>query len=321
MCKKSVFLIAIIFCFSYVLVFAYSDRLSDTENCSTCHNIANISRLCEKDCILCHKADSNNYKYLSENYVQSFFINKKNPHEKNICAVCHVRREKMLRFDNDTMLCEKCHSEGDVSVEAHSTNFKYVETKEVRIPRDFPLNDGKVTCLTCHLFNCLDKNNFKYLRRPFSHITEFCFNCHNADEYKKYNPHIQINPDGTVNENNCIICHSVKPDIKKDKGIESILLKGEPNKICDGCHQIREAHPTGILHTVTPSSTILNNIKSYEQKRGLVFPLGKNNQILCVTCHLPHQFELIKGQAKNKYKHRTRLPEGYELCNVCHNKG
>lgn len=309
-------------------MFGISDGCSikATDDCGSCHKRLELPDVCNQNrsCTTCHHSDSVNKAYLSEEVIESYVKEHKNPHKSGkLCNVCHdSSKEFSLKYGgDDIVLCEKCHSEGKTSVEAHSVNFTYHQNTEVEIPEDFPLLNGKVTCLTCHKFNCNKPQSYKFLRKSFAAREDFCFNCHKKSHYRKYNPHIQIKDGGEIDFNTCVICHSKIPDINTDQGISSVQLKGEPNKVCNGCHQITYIHPTGILHTRIPSEKILDQIKRYLEKNpGQRIPFGENFEILCVTCHLPHQFELIPSQSKGKNAKRVRFPSGFELCVFCHDK-
>lgn len=295
-------------------------------NCSNCHEEPKLPDICKQkeNCISCHNPDSLNKAYLNEEIIEKYIKNYKNPHKsKNLCNICHhsTKDFKLKYGGDDIVLCEQCHLGGKTSIEAHSVNFTYHQNGEVTIPEDFPLSNGKVTCLTCHKFDCNKFQNPKFLRKSFTAREDFCFNCHKRSHYSKYNPHTQIKQNGEIDYNTCVVCHSKIPDIKTDHGIFSVKLKGEPNRVCNGCHQINYVHPTGVLHTIIPSENTLSNIKKYIQNNpGLEMPFGKNFEILCVTCHLPHQFELIPSQSKGKNAKRVRFPSEFELCVVCHDK-
>ncbi|MBI5206398.1 MAG: hypothetical protein HY934_01255 [Candidatus Firestonebacteria bacterium] len=43
------------------------------------------------------------------------------------------------------MLCVRCHSD-----HPHPSNFKHTIRPSMIIPKNFPLDDGAITCTTCH---------------------------------------------------------------------------------------------------------------------------------------------------------------------------
>ncbi|MGA1845537.1 cytochrome c3 family protein [Deferribacter abyssi] len=326
-------LIMLYLVFFSTVCFGFEKDITDNglsiNNCVSCHSNTIISIFCDKNikCVDCHSGKSKKLGFLGEDYINRFILEKKDPHNsKYLCLVCHESKGSEnsinLKFDGDDVaLCEQCHNEATVGIEAHSVNFTYKPSDEVRIPDNFPLKDGKVTCMTCHVFDCLTGNhNDKYLRGEYIRREKFCYNCHNATHFKKYNPHKQVNENGDLIVESCVICHKKQPDISKDRGIESVVLKGDINELCNGCHQIKGVHPTGINHLRVPNEDIKKRIKRFLRKEKIYVPFGENFKILCVTCHLPHQYEMLKNQATGKYAKRTRFNSGYELCIMCHLK-
>ncbi|MBI5418410.1 hypothetical protein HZA55_10805 [Candidatus Poribacteria bacterium] len=120
--------------------------------CITCHDAGFVNRsvkyLLRGDytevnelCYKCHDRES---------------FKKVNPH-KNIvaerkCMFCHIVPPR----DDDTsetikikgsirLLCIRCHSD-----RPHPSNFKHIVRPTMVIPKSFPLDDGIITCTTCH---------------------------------------------------------------------------------------------------------------------------------------------------------------------------
>ncbi|MGA1863399.1 hypothetical protein OWM07_11010 [Deferribacter thermophilus] len=318
-----------IFIFLFTFVFglcAYQDDYVVNKNvlCSKCHNQSEISRFClvNKSCGICHSGTKKKSAFLSNEYFINFVKEKRNPHNSNyLCSVCH-NSLNIKKAENELKLCLSCHDVSYVNLYGHSFGFIYKEKKDVKIPNDFHLKEGKVVCSTCHEFKCKNNfNNYKLLRKGYSRLEDYCFNCHKKEYFKKFNPHIQIDTNSKLITSTCTICHLKIPDIQTAKTKDDVKLKSENiNEICNGCHQVSGFHPTGINHLIKPNNVIIARIKEFLSKENIYVPFGKDYQILCVTCHLPHQYELIPEQAAGKFERRTRFNKGKDLCIMCHNK-
>lgn len=307
-------LLLFILLFQFVTLFslALSNVAEDCgkKECSLCH-IASIS--CEKNnCKKCHFGSDISKAFLSEKSK----VNIHSISKKYKCRFCHD--EKYSLIDNVTNLCLSCHS---LSINMHAVNIRYEKKEFVEISSDFPLEDGKLVCTTCHLFNrklCEnpEENSYKMLRK-YSEGT-FCFNCHKLEYYSKYNPHEQVTSEGTLNFNTCQVCHTKIPDISSDSQNAMKILKGEPNLICNGCHQINQQHPTGVNHFEKIIKDI-NSVKTKFEELNIKLFIGEGGKILCITCHYPHNFDEKKmGLVK---KRRLKDKNGtYNICNLCHSK-
>ena len=70
------------------------------------------------------------------------------------CTECHEQipkrgGERFLKFGGDYNLLCRCHLKTPDSY-IHPTAIKPSDEKKTKIPSDLPLEDGKITCLTCH---------------------------------------------------------------------------------------------------------------------------------------------------------------------------
>lgn len=307
------------------------------KDCKSCHkNFTHMKELSlegfnDKDCTFCHNHYSFDRFYLKSGFIRSLKGKHLNPHNSSyMCVSCHKTTEtgkmsKKLLFPNDVKVCERCHNEKYVTMEAHSVNFEYRESEHVKIPDNFPLYKGKVTCLTCHKFKCEKDTghvaaNDYYLRVKTNSRQQFCLRCHVSRDFKRYNPHIQFDEKGNIIHETCVVCHSKEPNLRTDDSRKDVELKGTVNEICNGCHMIRTDHPTSVNHIKKMSNKMLTYLKDNIKEKNIYFPIGEGGKVLCVTCHLPHQFRLIEVQAKGKYPKRTRLLSGYDLCLMCHEK-
>ena len=106
------------------------------------------------------------------------------PHEfsSGECSICHFNEKgtPMNLKPDITFGCETCHSEHR-EVVSHPTDIY----PTLPIPKDMPLMEGRLTCITCHYVHPEEKNLFikkhyflrRQVRGPF-----FCRICHKLDE-------------------------------------------------------------------------------------------------------------------------------------------
>ncbi len=255
------------------------------------------------------------------------------------CTECHLKtpvegEDTLLKFGgNFNQLCW-CHiaTPGEY---IHPVDIEPSEDKKVRIPEDLPLQNGKMSCLTCHNIYMQCQNNFEYqmsnkrfLRGfPYAHRTDLCFRCHDEKKYKMLDPHNQLDENGNIVVKKCLYCHVEKPDENSATysstklHFKMVNFVGSLQALCERCHG-KHNHPANVNHLLKPSFEILAMIKASERKLGAVFPLAKNGKITCATCHNPHEKGVIPdsnpastGAGKNK---RARLSVAKELCFACH---
>lgn len=249
------------------------------------------------------------------------------------CLECHVKRpisggDTFLKYGGDFKKLCWCHYVSNWT-HIHPADFRPSEASTVKIPASFPLRDGKVSCTTCHdiVVQCRDSREDKILRKgqmflrgaPHKTRTSMCFQCHDKERYKKYNPHIQLNKAGEVIKQKCFYCHSELPDEKKT-GYKDVKLIGNFGALCMGCHFRSAKQPLHVRHLRKPSNEVLAQIKRMQAEFNIVLPLDQDGQITCVTCHNPHQKGLIpdsRAGAKGAGEtHRHRLSGN--MCIKCH---
>ena len=249
------------------------------------------------------------------------------------CADCHdpipqAGGPKNLKHDGDYNLNCKCHIESPGSY-VHPVDFAPDTAQKTRISADLPLDDGKLTCLTCHDIyrQCRRRPHHpttdRYSLRggPYSRRADFCYKCHPQQSYLKLNPHNQFNAQGELETTICLYCHVVKPDEKRDR-YEDVKLIGNFEILCQRCHMIRGSHSGNSNHLIKPSAKALAHMQGMEQKFGIILPLDPEGKMTCATCHNPHDKGVIPAEypsakgAGSKYRHR--LPG--RLCIECHQK-
>ena len=287
----------------------------------------------------------------------------KNPHgDPALCSSCHtsaVVGRGALRFGgNVSQLCESCHDGLHAAGEVHPVDMKPSAIMAKTIPYDIPLEDGKLTCLSCHDVSedCKDGRqpavpNSNLLRGArVSHPVEFCFRCHVKEKYRAFNAHDQLDA-GKPKTDTCIWCHDEVPDVgsgPKDDASYALLSKsGKSAGVCSNCHTVENDHPTGNSHMyATPATEMMLYMSAYEMQPRMKMPfkqlleyvratnraprsipLDENGRITCYSCHNPHEKGLLPGlnprsvgaEPKNAVNHRLRSHESI-ACRACHEK-
>ncbi len=251
------------------------------------------------------------------------------------CEACHEITpkkggEKFLKFGGDFGQLCKCHGYTPGTY-IHPVGIVPSEEKKAAIPKDFPLEDGKLSCITCHdiYLQCQINPQFKVLNRrflrgaPYVSRTTLCFRCHDEKKYTMLDPHNQLTETGAVIIDKCLYCHKEKPD-EKTATFKEVHLIGNLEVLCFRCHYKQsQFHPINANHLVTPNPTIVENMKSTENKFGIILPLNYEGKITCPTCHNPHERGVIprdRASAKGaSEKYRLRLSEvNLQICVACH---
>lgn len=244
------------------------------------------------------------------------------------CNECHektpvVGGDRYLKWSGDyTQLC-RCHTEEPTPF-LHPFDVKPSAEKEKRMPADFPLENGKLTCDTCHdlYLQCqkrlFDKNSLR--GAPYSKRTDFCFKCHEEKKYEGFDPHNQLTDAGEIIIEKCLYCHEEKPD-EKHATFKEVKFIGDIEVLCRRCHLIAGNHSGNFDHMgIVPSEKRMNIMKEMEKKYNILLPLDDDGKMTCITCHNPHEKGVIPdprpgGQgAGSTYRHR--LPG--KLCKECH---
>jgi len=249
------------------------------------------------------------------------------------CIECHVeippkKGPKFLKYGGDFKKLCRCHYNTEQNY-PHPVDLEPSEALTRRIPRELPLQDGKVTCATCHqIFNqCHDKpqekiflKDTKFLRgAPYQNRTDLCFRCHDIDEYRKYNPHLQLDPKKQIIEAKCLYCHSEVPDENR-ANYEDVKLLVNAESICLGCHSRITENLWHTRHLRKPPLEISKRIEELKDKYHIILPLDPEGKITCATCHNPHQKGVIPDKragakgAGEKFRHRLTD----NMCVRCH---
>jgi hypothetical protein len=268
-------------------------------------------------CVTCHNphGGTGEEKFIRKEFVALALQSRRvRPHfMKAFCEACHTVRPKAmkgspdaqplseipLRSTNPNELCNRCHESGLSKSNAHP--LKKIEGKYVdRVPKDWPLYNGELTCLTCHTGGdspVFDPDNPNFLRgAPYTNRNDVCWKCHVQKEFREVNPHELIN-----NMEGCEFCHSARPDPNKIN--QEVKFKSDIVLLCIRCHS-DDAHPASHDHTGTPDKEKMaeKNIKIPKQ-----MPLDYLGRMTCATCHNQHASGELRGT----------MP-GMMVCPNCH---
>lgn len=283
-----------------------------------------------------------------------------NPHrDAAMCSSCHISNigsRGNLRFGQDvSRLCRSCHDGRHATREAHPIGVAPSETIAKNVPSDFPLENGMLTCSTCHdvTMQCRVEQPAAWSKRRFlrgaepSSPLEFCFRCHVQENSRPFNAHDQLEA-GKPKTDSCIWCHAGVPDVNSSsqEGVSRDLHKKTVG-VCGSCHPVAKGHPNGGSHMgSTPSDEMISYMAAYELQPRMNLPLKQlleyvraakrvprsipldgNGRITCYSCHNPHEKGLlpswnprsIGSEPKKSVNHRLRTREG-QICIACHQK-
>jgi hypothetical protein len=249
------------------------------------------------------------------------------------CLECHESSpkkggNKSLRFGGDFKILCRCHYNTSANY-VHPVDIVPSEEITPRIPAEFPLKDGQVSCSTCHdiVVQCRDNQvdriflkEQKFLRgAPLQTKTSICFRCHDAGKYQMYNPHNQLTKKNEIIEEKCLYCHAEIPDSKKTT-LKDAKLIGNLQAMCARCHMRSVKQIFHANHLRQPSPQVLAQIKQMEDQYSIILPLGNDGQITCATCHNPHEKGVIpdkRSGAKGASEARRHRLSG-NMCIKCH---
>jgi hypothetical protein len=257
-----------------------------------------------------------------------------------LCHTSAAGGRETLRFGgNVSQLCRSCHDGRQATREAHMVDITPSPTLARRIPGDFPLAKGMLTCLTCHdvARNCRvgpqpapsGQALLRGGRTPDPLL--FCFRCHAPESYRPFNPHDQLEAgkgtgshrrnsgggDPTRNAgfrvgdpkpktDTCLWCHiDAPPADSQPRDGTSYGLRGKAAALCRNCHIVAQSHPVAGHMSAAPSADMLQYMSAYEMKSKMRLPLAQLLEIARVTKRTPRSIPLDE--------------DGRITCYSCHN--
>ncbi|MEE8381921.1 MAG: cytochrome c3 family protein [Thermodesulfobacteriota bacterium] len=255
-----------------------------------------------------------------------------NPHwTGEHCIECHTTEKgKVLQFEGDIIkVCNRCHQGEFARTDIHPVAVELTDTMKKKIPPKWPLQEGTVTCLTCHdaVIQMTENAPLKVVNPlfirgvPYESINDFCFTCHTRESYEKTNPHTQLDEAGNIIEERCVFCHQSLPDPQQAQNIADVSFKSARAVLCKSCHGDKwNFHPARSDHLVEMSDAMKDTFHSQVTTSGVDLPLY-NNAIFCGTCHNPHQEGVLQRKeavAGAGERYFLRLDGGKALCITCH---
>jgi len=271
----------------------------------------------------------------------------RNPHwDAGRCNDCHQMqgsRALPIAANQVDKNCLSCHDGKKASLEPHPIG-RVAQHDDIKTPTDWPLNDGLLSCITCHDIQRHCNTN---ARRPTVnpallryHDPEqpmaLCTQCHVPTDDWRLSPHDQIAADGSVRTNTCTFCHVGEPSSDRSGRRMGIAeLRGDASEVCLTCHTKHwDYSPEGHVDRLTTPAirarmaeraggVSANAVQGY---RNSVLPLT-DQKVTCYSCHNPHAPGLFPadsqlGSYANNAADRAidlRLDRD-ELCLSCHLK-
>lgn len=245
------------------------------------------------------------------------------PHDRaDRCQSCHTTTEAgAVGAPLPTLTnCLTCHPDADM----HPVG---MAPEHVPVPAGWPLEDGKVTCATCHAEPSCDASRERaapWLRggTPAKKV-DFCYRCHEAKALTRKSPHPAPNVD--PGQAGCPACHSARPQTGASVAQSGLL--SPPAEACATCHP-GPAH-VGVAEHVGA----VQDIAALSPEAARALPLGEGGVIGCWTCHdmhiAPHPAAptsklavALGGAEADPHEALLALPVGDgSLCKACHGEG
>jgi len=272
-------------------------------------------------CVSCHNphGGTGEAKFLRREFIElALKSGRIRPHyQVSLCRSCHTTMplaprgapgaqklsEIPLREENPNRLCNRCHESGLSKANAHPIRAVPEKIRE-RMPADWPLFEGSLTCVTCHTAGdspFFDPANPNFLRGgPYENRNDICWKCHLREELAQLNPHHEIQ-----SGRGCELCHDTKPDRSKPIDVKKLKFKGDIVVLCQRCHEY-QPHPANFNHNGLPDAERMKRVRIQIPDD---FPLDAEGKLTCATCHNPHVGDVAALRG---------VVVGLEICDNCH---
>jgi len=278
-------------------------------------------------CLTCHKIHESTYS-MRDDYARLLYEERvPNPHgDRMLCFECHpggVRegRPVAVAGEGRDALCTGCHTAPGVRQAPHPVGMRASEATWRMEYLGFPLEDGKLTCVTCHdevSHRASDPANPRFLRGgPYPDREKFCARCHLDSTEAQNNPHRQLDGFGRIRPASCRFCHA-GAGTGGVPGPGASDLVADETSVCASCHRV-VPHP-GVDHLRPLPGPMEARRVEYERRHQVRLPLGEGGVIRCSTCHNPHAKGVIKGEAGVGAGSLWRVPDFREVCAPCHGR-
>ena len=279
-------------------------------------------------CTTCHKTHDSTYT-MRQAYAETIWEGRvPDPHgSRMLCFACHtgrIREGEEVRFvagRDNIKLCNGCHTRPGVKKAPHVVEVTSSEGTWRMDYLGYPLNQGKLICVTCHdevSHGKPDSANPNFLRGgPYADVDKFCYRCHLEDKEVYNNPHRQVDGFGRIRTESCRFCHRNDPDPGKktpgeprDDGRRRrpmFRLPPDPSpprgRSPDSPEGGKSGAKDGVRGEATGSSSALRRRKDH------VFHLPQ-----------PPRERGLKGEAGIGGGSKWRVPDFREVCAPCHGR-
>ncbi len=266
---------------------------------------AKLKKSMEKDCLVCH-----------QNWLMESKVNDPNK-----------LTDRALRA-GDTIMCLSCHDGSmadDRRLFLNLDKFSHpVDVKvpaDFKIPKEYPLENGKLFCGTCHTPHTNDgsKVDYAFMRKPNVN-SAMCMDCHKGNVGHGNHPILeatagklspseipQIEKLGAKLGNNseiiCESCHSAH----FGKSKYALVASNAGAQLCGICHKQELNTPT---HKNLNSHPVMVSVSQLGVKPSALNLTLDNGKVDCYTCHKVHH---------SSYSNLLAEPSG-KLCSSCHIK-
>jgi len=186
--------------------------------------------------------------------------------------------------------------------ELHLHPYDIEAPKSMKVAKEFVLREKRlITCKTCHgikgimdmNYDDIDKkDNLFLIGGPYSKLNDFCYRCHEKEDYERPNIHKMIDKEGKLIKDNCTFCHRSRPDPEKVKSMDEVQFRLPVEKLCLGCH-LKTPHMNALNHLKKPSEEMKKFMTKSEKKKNIILPLSEAGEISCITCHSPHEKSVV----------------------------
>ncbi|MBX3396819.1 MAG: hypothetical protein KF841_15790 [Phycisphaerae bacterium] len=275
-----------------------------------------------------------------------------NPHwSATRCDTCHTMtgpQAAPIPVADVDAGCIKCHDGIHAVAEAHPVG-RPGTTNNTTVPQDWPLNEGRLGCLTCHdvrrhcdVTSTRPARNSAMLRGSgLEGSVKFCLQCHGDAEAWRISPHQQLVANGVVREESCAYCHAATPTRPADgHRTGQPQLRAAGSSICLGCHSKHwDYFPGGhlgqavtgriaerLLAARAESAIDSSSSDSASTPPGAAYPLDEG-RVACYTCHNPHQRGLFADNTPLGHQASLEADAAFllrddrqDLCRNCHGK-
>lgn len=176
-------------------------------------------------------------------------------------------------------------------------------SKDIDVPKQFKIGqEEELICATCHGLKDIDKTPIDKVETEsadflvggrYRRLTDFCYRCHDEKKTQRENIHVMLDKHGDIKKKNCTFCHEEVPDRDKKLKLTELKLRLPITKICYGCH-LKDPHFNSVEHQVKPAQKeMLKRIEKNSEEQGILVLLSKKQEVLCISCHTPHQYGVI----------------------------